>query len=396
MPAAMSESVLRTDVLIFGGGVAGLWLLDELRRAGFAALLVEKTALGTGQTVGSQGIIHGGLKYMFDGNLTAPAKAISDMPGLWRDCLAGTREPNLADVPVRSQHCYIWGTGSIASRVLVKGAGMALKAAPTAVDDADRPPALREASGTVLRVPEPVLDTVRMVEAFKQRNAGSILHATDVDFTGTIDTVRLTSATGRTLSIKPAHVIFTAGEGNAALRDKANLPPDAMQRRPLHMAMLRGPLPELFGHCIAYPKPRITVTAAKDAAGRTVWQLGGQIAEDGVKMEFDAYLAHTRKEVAACLPHVPLAGVEFSSYRIDRAEAANPKGQLPDDVHLVREHNVTTAWPTKLALAPRLAQRILESLSDTPRSGPIDIPDFPTPPVALAPWDEPQRTWNPI
>jgi glycerol-3-phosphate dehydrogenase len=396
----MSESVLRADVLIFGGGVAGLWLLDALRRAGYAALLVEKTALGTGQTVGSQGIIHGGLKYMFDGNLTAPAKAISEMPGLWRDCLSGAREPSLAGVPIRSQHCYIWGTGSIASRVLVKGAGLALKAAPTTVEDADRPVALREASGSVLRVPEPVLDTVQMVQAFACRNADSLMHATSAAFQpspdGSIHSVRLTAPDGRQTTVQCSHLVFAAGEGNAALRDKANLPSNAMQRRPLHMAMLRGPLPELFGHCIAYPKPRITVTASKDAQGRTVWQLGGQIAEDGVKMDFDAYLAHTREEVAACLPHVPLAGVEFSSYRIDRAEAANPKGQLPDDVHLVREHNVTTAWPTKLALAPRLAQRVLESLTDLPRSGQVDVRDWPPPPIARAPWDEPQRTWKPL
>ena len=45
----MPES-LSTDVLIVGGGVAGLWLNARLRRLGFATLLVDKGTLGGGQT----------------------------------------------------------------------------------------------------------------------------------------------------------------------------------------------------------------------------------------------------------------------------------------------------------------------------------------------------------
>ncbi|HEY3967359.1 MAG TPA: FAD-dependent oxidoreductase, partial [Planctomycetaceae bacterium] len=54
---------MELDVLIFGGGAAGLWLLDQLARRGDCVLLLEAGRLGLGQTVGSQGIIHGGLKY---------------------------------------------------------------------------------------------------------------------------------------------------------------------------------------------------------------------------------------------------------------------------------------------------------------------------------------------
>ena len=57
----------RPDVVIFGGGVAGLWLLDELVRRGRDALLLESSRLGTGQSIAAQGIIHGGLKYSLAG-----------------------------------------------------------------------------------------------------------------------------------------------------------------------------------------------------------------------------------------------------------------------------------------------------------------------------------------
>ncbi|MFN3402304.1 MAG: FAD-dependent oxidoreductase, partial [Ferrovibrio sp.] len=38
------------DVAILGGGIAGLWLLARLKRAGYSALLIEREALGAGQT----------------------------------------------------------------------------------------------------------------------------------------------------------------------------------------------------------------------------------------------------------------------------------------------------------------------------------------------------------
>ena len=79
------SSLHRVDVLILGGGGAGLWLLDDLHRQGYSAALVEASSLGSGQTIASQGIIHGGLKYALNGKAAgSAAKAIRDMPLRWR------------------------------------------------------------------------------------------------------------------------------------------------------------------------------------------------------------------------------------------------------------------------------------------------------------------------
>ncbi len=61
---------LQQDIVILGGGIAGLWLLHRLRAAGYAAVLLEKSTLGDGQTIVSQGMIHGGMKYALAGALT--------------------------------------------------------------------------------------------------------------------------------------------------------------------------------------------------------------------------------------------------------------------------------------------------------------------------------------
>ena len=48
------------------------WLNARLRRLGFATLLVDKGALGGGQSVKSRGI-HGGTKYALSGVLPVPS-----------------------------------------------------------------------------------------------------------------------------------------------------------------------------------------------------------------------------------------------------------------------------------------------------------------------------------
>src|SRR5438045_2023874 len=214
----MPSPTLAADVVIFGGGIAGVWILDELIRAGANAFLLEKRALGDGQTVASQGIIHGGLKYMFDGHVTTSVKAIAEMPVIWRECLAGRREPNLSQTTIRSDCCYLWGTGSIKSRVFMAGSTIALRAAPEAVEKSDWPAALREVKGKVMKVGEQVIDTVSLMRNFAERNRGKIFSAASFD-------------------VKAKFHILAAGEGNAELRKSFGLAENIMQRRPLHMVM---------------------------------------------------------------------------------------------------------------------------------------------------------------
>ena len=43
------------QVIIIGAGIAGLWTLRRLVAAGYDAILLEKEAIGAGQTLGAQG-----------------------------------------------------------------------------------------------------------------------------------------------------------------------------------------------------------------------------------------------------------------------------------------------------------------------------------------------------
>ncbi len=113
-------------------------------------------------------------------------------------------------------------------------------------------------------------------------------------------------------------------------------------------------------------------------------------------MDTATLLRHGVEEIRATLPGVDLGGVEWSSYRIDRAEAV-ASGKRPDDVSVAGEGNVIVGWPTKLALVPRLAERIVSKLV-CPHTGAETSPgavfeEWPRPEIAQPPW-ECQTAWT--
>src|SRR5690606_18370467 len=99
-----------------------------------------------------------------------------------------------------------------------------------------------------------------------------------------------------------------------------------MQRRPLRVALVRGQLSQLNGHCVEGTKTRVTITSDVDRAGRTVWQLGGQVTEDGVAMTADDFLRHAQRELTAVLPGFRDKGFEWAEFCVDRAERSTTSG----------------------------------------------------------------------
>jgi len=398
------ERVVETDVLIFGGGVSGLWLLDALRGAGYGVVLLEADGLGAGQTVASQGIIHGGLKYTLTGLASPAALPIREMPQIWRACLEGQRAPDLRAVRRRADCCHLWRTADLRSWTGAVGARFFLRVRPVVLRREDWPAPLSGCPGQVLRLDEQVVDPASVVTELARPHSQYVLGADAaagldfrLDASGQVESVCLRSPVdGSALEMRPRTVVLTAGAGNSELRGRLGLSQEAMQRRPLHMAMLRGKLPVLNGHCVDGARTRVTITSSGDGQGRVVWQVGGQVAEDGVGMEERGLLRHVRGELAAVLPGVDLTEVEWASYRVDRAEAITASGRRPDDVGCIREGNVISAWPTKMALVPRLAEVIRGQLEGPGRAASFaeNLPrGWPRPETAALPW-EVERQWH--
>ncbi|MBI1336276.1 MAG: FAD-dependent oxidoreductase [Phycisphaera sp.] len=390
---------MRIDVLIFGGGVAGLWLLDELVRSGYSAVLVESRALGAGQTVASQGILHGGLKYTLKGAFNNAAKEISQMPARWAEHLRGERKPDLSRVVMRSGYCHLWRTGSLSSRVGMVGARVGLAVKPIALEQSDWPEWLKHGAGEVYRLDEQVVSPPSLVRELAVPHLARTVHAPEpVKWIVAGEDVKSVRIGGVTFD--PACVVLCAGEGNEALRNQLGKPSSLMQRRPRQMVLVHSTsgrnLQWVNGHCTDTSRTRLTITSDRDSMGRVVWQIGGAPSEDGPDWPPRKLIEHTSREVRACLPGVDLTGCEWATYHVNIAESATPTGLKPDGVFALREGNLVTAWPTKLALVPVMVERVMGML-DQPQPSSLEahrqpeleraLTQLPRPAFADPPWE---------
>lgn len=386
-------SVISTDVLIVGAGVAGLWLNARLRRQGFSTVLVESASLGGGQSLKSQGIIHGGAKYALHGALSGASEAIADMPRRWREALDGKGELDLSGVRLLSEAHYLWSPGTIAGNLTSFFASKAVRGRVDQVKGEQLPPALQNPKfkGKVYRLAELVVDVPSLIKRLAELAEDSLLAGQKIEPLYEADELIGLRVDGR--DIHAQRIVLSAGGGTADLLNALGVSQPQMQRRPLHMLLVKGPtLKPLFAHCLGGgPKPRITVTTHPAADGQCVWYLGGDLAEaDGVAREPDAQIAVARKELEALLPWVDLSQAQWATLRVDRAEPAQSGLVRPDNAFLDSQHRLMVGWPTKLALAPDFADRVLSHLSKdgihpTPQAPLVDVP---RPPLAIPVWDE--------
>ncbi|MFK4074316.1 NAD(P)/FAD-dependent oxidoreductase [Ectopseudomonas khazarica] len=387
----MSQS-LSTDVLIVGGGIAGLWLNARLRRQGFATVLVECGSLGGGQSLKSQGIIHGGAKYALHGALTGASEAIADMPRRWREALAGAGELDLSGVRILSDAHYLWSPGTLAGNLTSFFASKAVRGRVDQVKGEQLPPALQHPKfkGKVYRLAELVLDVPSLIARLAELAGDGLLAARQVEPLRDGGELCGLIVDGR--EIRAQRVVLSAGAGNAELLAALGIEQPAQQLRPLHMVLAKGPaLKPLYAHCLGGgPKPRVTVTTHPAADGQWVWYLGGDLAEaDGVARDEGAQVAAAQKEMAALLPWVDQSQTRWATLRVDRAEPAQSGLVRPDNAFLAEQQNLLVGWPTKLALAPDFADRVLATLQ---RDGVTpahhgSLPELPRPALGQPVWE---------
>jgi glycerol-3-phosphate dehydrogenase len=364
------------DVAIVGGGIAGLWLLNVLAQRGLDVLLLERAALGDGQTIASQGLIHGGIKYALGGMLTGAADAIASMPARWRKCIEGTGEIDLRNVRLSSPSCYLWANNSVLGQLGVFLASKAVRGRVRRLTPDAYPVAFAHSSfdGIVYELDDFVVDVPSLLTALAAPHAARIVnadvtaHAIQTDADGEIRGIDLSNA-----YVRATTYVLAAGAGNDALVQQLGAGAPRMQRRPLKQVLVRtvANVP-VYAHCIgglSRPEPRLTITThAIDAAGATYY-LGGQLATDGVARSDTEQIAHARRELAELLPWLDFRGADFRVLAIDRAEPATPGMVRPDQSFVARCGNVLVCWPTKLALAPDLGDRVLAALAGIPARG---------------------------
>ena len=394
-------SLHKADIVICGAGIAGLWLLNRLKRDGFNALLLEKDSIGCGQTIASQGIIHSGVKYALDGKLSELAESISAMPNLWRQALDGDGRVDLSAARVTStSHHLLIRPGfmnSLTSRLGGLRAKKRLASSARRLRKSEWPTGIREIgfSGTVVSVDELVLDTDSVLHALAEPYRDSIRRADvledlnfSLDAAGNIERVTIKDQT-----ISAARYIFTAAGTNKILADRlghgSGLEP---QLRPLLQGMIRNAPCELYAHCVERSeKPVMTITTHRAKDESLIWYLGGDVAERSKDSNPNDVYAAALDCFRKFMPRIDLTKASWSTLPIDRSEG-KPKvaGHLPDGPTIHISANAIYAWPTKLTFSPILTTQIVESLSNAgvkPSGQETDWSFLPKCSFTKAPWD---------
>lgn len=377
----MTHPRLNLNTLVVGGGIAGLWLLHRLRQKGHAAALLESQALGAGQTVCSQGIIHGGIKYALTGKLSAASQSIETMPQVWRDCLAGKGMINLSGTTILSEHQHLWSPGSLTGDISAFFASKSLQSRVNKLEKLPEPFSHPKFKGSVYALNELVLDVPSLLHQLAKPCWEAIIHYQPEAAQWSENSVHLTNLN---TTLEYQRVIFLAGKGNQTFSTGIK-----QQLRPLHMCYLRMlGLPRLYAHCMqSSTVPRITITSHPKDNG-IVWYLGGDLAETGVKRSDQEQAQFARQELQQLLPWMDFSQASIHSVRIDRAEEAQWLGRRPSTPSLHQQGHRIIAWPTKLAFAPLLAEQIMERCQLTPIPFPHAIAQLPKPAIASPPWQK--------
>ncbi|OZG71412.1 FAD-dependent oxidoreductase [Hahella sp. CCB-MM4] len=366
----MAET-LDTDIVIIGGGIAGLWLNYRLRSAGYSTVLLERQTLGGGQTVRSQGIIHGGTKYALHGALSNASNAISEMPARWRACLNGEGDVDLSSAKVLSEYHYMWSRDRLMSKLTSFFASKAVRGKVETDEFEQRPEAFKNPAfhGNFYALNEIVVDVPSVINALISPFDEGIYqydcaqHSSLELDNGSVTDLQLFGKNKR-VRIKAKRYILTAGEGNESVLHSAQLHGPAMQRRPLHMVVVKHHYPHpIYAHCIGSgSKPLLTITTHYMADGQPVWYLGGNLAETGVELDKQTQLESAKTLIKELLPWVDLGEAHWDSFMIHRAEPQQNAMLRPDSAFVHQNDNVITCWPTKLALTPNLVDEVLEKL----------------------------------
>lgn len=380
------------DVAILGGGIAGLWLLDRLQHEGFSAALFEAGALGAGQSVASQGIIHGGTKYTLGLALDSAVKELRGMPAAWSDSLRGSPGPNLSRARVLSPCTYMWVPRQLGGGLLGAFSRAFMRSRVRGLPRSEWPDGLDSdsAAGSVYALDELVLDIPSVLEALRAAHRGRIRRIPDRE--------RLSFGDGGgclrvgDISVGAQRFVLTAGAGNEELLLRAGVDGVRQQRRPLHQVLVAGMKQALYAHCVGKrTRPLATVTAHPRAAGDYVWYVGGLVAEEGVAESEAQLVQRARRELPRLFPAADFGAARWATFRIDRAEGAFAGGRRPKGPLVASRDRFIVAWPTKLALAPVLSERVLHLLHEQQvRPGASEIESLRAleePDVARPPWE---------
>lgn len=370
------------DIIIFGGGIAGLFIANRLRNAGYNLILIERDKLGGAQTLASQGMIHGGQKYATARVLSGHVPEMEKMPPRWKACFDGKGEVDLTGVEFSSPNQIMFPAASVLSKATLRTAMETSNTPMTELQDQEIPDVLTRRP--VYRMQEQVLDTKSLVAALAKNLAGRIV-------SGELEKLSPDGcAVVSGIALKAEAIIFAAGIGNEAALKLLGVTGEHTQRRPLRQVMVKPLAQSIYGHGTSDGiKPRVTITSHALNQNEYVWYLGGGVAEKGAKLSELEAIKFAKQEMADIFPNIDWGQKEWASHSVDRAESLDAQGWLPTGTCIQQFAKNLLVWPAKMTLVPDLADKVFSWLQKSANAPTRETapPPLPAPEVGKYPWE---------
>ena len=377
--------ISKPDIVIFGAGIAGLYTFHLLKKRGYDVLLLEREAIGGGQSIAAQGIIHSGLKFTLAGKVNKLAQSISEMPLVWRNCLKGEGPINLTKTMINTDSQllmipsgFVGGiTKMVTERLLAKSVHEILP------DGWPQPIKNAGFHGSLIYMDELVIDVPSLIKNLAEPYKDCIRKCPHSDPFAFLNRH----------GIEPKKIIFTAAESNESIaRYAAHDKGLQVQKRPLLQGMIRNAPFPLYAHLVGTSeKPVMTITTHTAHDGSLIWYLGGGVAEHPKDSDPEELFEAARKALKTYLPNLNHGPFEWAALPIDRVEGKSDTDHwMPDTPTIHQADECVYCWPTKLTFAPMLGDMILKSLEDDdikPSGITNDYSFLPEVAYAAAPWD---------
>lgn len=353
-------------------------------------------------------MIHSGVKYLgLFGKSNDSAQELKAMPRIWRGCLAGETDLDegqikLEGVEVLSKVQHLWSPPGFFNRIAAGFSRRGLRGNAKAINRSEFPEPFDHSKydGQVAEIDEPVLNPRSITEALTKGIEDCVYRVDNPEFL--VESGRLIGVRIGNQTIRARRWVLAAGAGNGAIVERIGIAEIRMQRRPLHQIVIRSEkLPPMFSVCLpswvnclkaipkrALPKPVVVITTHEDSQGRRLWYVGGDLAETSGRSEGEQ-VEIAKSRFQQLLPWVDFSGAEWSAFKIDRAEPEAGGKERPSGAFCETHENVSVAWPTKLALIPDLAKKLLSEISRaglTPQNPQPEL-ELPRPAIGRSPWD---------
>ncbi len=382
-------SSIETDVLILGGGITGLWLLNDVVNRGLGAILLEKNELGGAQTCHSHVYVHQGHLY-HEASLATVVKKVAEQ---WATMVCRN---NLQPIETAShfgftspadaqQRADLWGRDDLQ----LPSQQLPRKAFPKAL-----------AGGAVRIVyesPEFCLDgevLMRHLGSRVEQHIGAIADVTGFESRSKrIEAVRVALRSGASARIVPKVVVLCAGAENQVLlllasggsRGHLTSVQDQQQIRKAHMLVVRGAekdLPPLTG---VFPNIGGLFLVSRRLDGETVWLVSDDrsptlgFVEDWMRFDTRWWFPRIWSSLGRLAPRFfghPEC-LQWGIYDAPKAEG-RATGSIPHEEKILKFawDNLWAVWPTKLTLAPQVSSKLVDEM----RSAGVVQPSSPVQP----------------